>query len=116
MSDRKWREVTLQSDSDVWDREKPIEGFFVKVEENVGPNGSKMYTLKTDEGEVKVWGSTVLDDKLLGVPNGSYVKIEYEGKQKSKRGTEYHSYKVFVDDAVGTDNTDDLEMPPDFLK
>lgn len=92
-----WREVTLDSSSDVWDREDPIEGTFVGVREDVGPNESKLYTIKTDKGEVKVWGSTVLDDKLMGVPQGSKVRIEYEGKLKSKKGTQYHSYKVFID-------------------
>src|SRR3990167_11148253 len=97
MTDRKWVEKTLEN-SEVWNKEKPIEGSLVKTESEIGPNKSKMYTIKTQDGEVKVWGSTVLDDKLLGVPVGTYLKIEYEGKLKSKKGTEYHSYKVFIDE------------------
>jgi hypothetical protein len=116
---RNWKEVTLE-DGTVWDKEKPLEGKFVKVETDIGPNKSKMYTIKTEKEEVKVWGSTVLDDKLMGVPQGTYVKIEYEGKLKSKKGTEYHSYKVFIDEdskpdidaehqrIQGTDETIDL--------
>lgn len=101
MSDRNWKEVKLEDSSDVWDKEKPLEGQLKEVEENVGPNKSKMYTITTNDGEVKVWGSTVLDDKLMGVPKGSYVKLEYEGKLTSKKGTQYHSYKVFVDIEAG---------------
>lgn len=116
MAERKWREITVNTDSEVWDREEPIEGDLVKVEREVGPNKSMMYTLNTVEGEVKVWGSTVLDDKLMGVPQGSYVKLEYEGKLKSRKGAEYHSYKVFIDEATQKDKVVDTEeMPEDFL-
>lgn len=117
MSDRQWKEVVMDTNSAVWDREEPIEGKFVKTEQDVGPNKSKMHVLETDDGEVKIWGSTVLDDKLMGVVKGTYVKIEYEGKLKSKKGTEYHSYKVFVDEAsvpMGEEVPLD-QMPPDFL-
>lgn len=93
---RDWREVSLDNAS-VWDKLEPIEGVFLKTETNVGPNSSNMFTIKTDAGEVKVWGSTVLDDKLMGIPQGIYVKIEYEGKLTSKKGTQYHGYKVFFD-------------------
>lgn len=109
---RNWKEVTLES-SDVWDKQQPIEGKFVKVETEIGPNKSNMYTIKTDDGEIKVWGSTVLDDKLMGVPEGSYVKIEYEGKLKSKKGAEYHSYKVFIDTgAEDMEDRNEAEAPP----
>jgi hypothetical protein len=112
--DRKWTEKTLEA-GDVWDKEEPIEGKFVKTETNVGPNGSNMYTIETDKGEMKVWGSTVLDDKLLGVIPNTYVKIEYEGKLRGKKGNEYHSYKVFIDlDSMPQDEPDP-QMPPDFL-
>lgn len=100
-----WKEIVVDSNSEVWDREKAIEGTFLKTETEIGPNKSNMYTIKTKDGEVKVWGSTVLDDKLMGVPTGTYVKIEYEGKLASKKGTQYHSYKVFIDEAE--DRNDD---------
>lgn len=109
---RSWREVTVDTNSDVWDKEIAIQGELVKTESDIGPNKSNMYTIKTDDGEVKVWGSTVLDDKLLGVPAQTYVKIEYEGKLKSKKGVEYHSYKVFVDEDSVQETTDDI--PPEF--
>lgn len=99
MAERNWKEQTVESDSMVWDKvnPNPIEGKFVKVEQDIGPNKSNMYVLETKTGEVKIWGSTVLDDKLIGVPKGTYVKIEYEGKLTSKKGSQYHSYKVFID-------------------
>lgn len=113
MSKRNWEEVMLDGNNDVWDKQEPLEGELVGVEENVGPNKSKMYTIKTDDEEVKVWGSTVLDDKLTNVPKGSYVKLEYEGKQKSKKGAEYHSYKVYIDLDSKPALTDE-DTPPEF--
>ena len=82
----------------------------VKTETEVGPNSSKMYTIKDDKGEeIKAWGSTVLDDKLSNVPNGSYVKLDYEGKLKSAKGVNYHSFKVFIDLNEETDETSGYE-------
>jgi hypothetical protein len=116
---RKFKEVTLEA-GEVWDKEEPIEGVFLKAEQDVGPNKSHMYSIKTADGVVKVWGSTVLDDKLLGVPQGTYIKIEYEGKLKSKKGTEYHSYKVFIDEdsvpevSEANPPQDEIFIPPEF--
>ena len=109
----KWKEVVLDTNSEVWDREDPLEGKYTKVEKEVGPNKSNMYTIETKEGEVKVWGSTVLDDKLMGVPIGTTVKVEYEGKLKSKKGAEYHSYKVFIDESSVPDGKDEVHDVPE---
>lgn len=110
MAERNWTERTLDTNSDIWDREEPIEGKLIKTESNIGPNGSKMYTFEVEDKEIKVWGTTVLDDKLLGVPVGTYVRIDYEGKLKSKKGTPYHSYKVFIDE-----DSIPQEAPQDFI-
>lgn len=112
MTKRKWKEVVLEQ-GDVWDKSEPLEGQFVKVEHDIGPKKSNMYTVKTDDGEVKVWGSTVLDDKLMGVPQGSYVKLEYEGKKPSKTGNEYHSFKVFIDEDSPVEDGEDQPIPKD---
>lgn len=113
---RNWKEIQVDTNSDVWNKENPIEGELVKIENDIGPNKSNMYTIKTEDGEVKVWGSTVLDDKLLGVPTQTYVKIEYEGKLKSKKGAEYHSYKVFIDEdsAPQAEELPVDDIPPEF--
>lgn len=107
-----WKEITVDTESTVWDKENPIEGVLTKTEQDIGPNKSKMYTVETKEGEVKVWGSTVLDDKLMGVPTGTLVKIEYEGKLTSKKGAQYHSYKVFIDEDSKPES-EPLPTPPE---
>lgn len=115
---RRWKEISVNNDTDVWDKETPLEGEFVKVAHDIGPNKSNMYTLRTDAGEIKVWGSTVLDDKLMGVPQGAYVQIEYEGKKPSKNGGSYHSYKVFLDEDSVSEKEDipPEDMPEEFLR
>lgn len=72
-------------------------GTFEKVEENVGPNKSRLYTLKTDDGEmIKVWGSTLLDKRFDFISLGEKVKIVYQGKKKSQKGgREYHDFKLY---------------------
>lgn len=91
-----WKEVVAEEGS-VWDRKDPIEGKYINYKEKVGPNESKLYTLKTKEGEVGVWGSTVLDTKFAQIQRNSMVKIEPLGETKSeKSGRTYQDYKVFV--------------------
>lgn len=123
MAERNWQENNVKTDDDVWDKEMhpELEGKLTDIERNVGPNESTLYTIeKSDGAKVKVWGSTVLDDRFLGVPENTYIKITYEGKVKGSKGTYYHNYKVFVDaDSMPQESPADeppLEMPPDFLK
>lgn len=108
MRDHKWVEKTLEASSDIWDKKEPLEGKLVKTETNVGPHESNLYTFELDDKtSLKAWGNTVLDDKLLGVPNGTYVRLEYEGLIKGKKSS-YHSYKVFIDlDSTPDDVPDD---------
>ena len=94
--DNSWTEVTAES-GETWDRQAPITGKLVGVKTNIGPNESNLYSLQTDKGVVGVWGSTVLDTKFAGIQNGSMVKIEPMGKQKSeKTGRTYQDFRVFV--------------------
>ena len=76
-----------------------LEGVYVSAETEQGPKkNSTVHTFKTDDGEVKFWGSTVLDGKLDSVEKhygfGAKVKIKYLGMVKSKTGTQYKDYDV----------------------
>lgn len=69
-----------------------LEGKLVHIQENVGPNSSKLYTIEKGTGEViEFWGTTVLDNQLAEVQPGTLIRIEYLGKAKGKRG----AYKNF---------------------
>lgn len=81
------------SNSTTWDRKEPVQGVFVNMRTDVGPYKSNMYTLKTKDGEVDVWGSTVLDSKFEQVPRGAEVRIEFLGLAEGKSGEEYADYK-----------------------
>lgn len=95
MADNSWIEV-VPSEGTAWDREGRLEGVYIKRQENIGPNESKMYTIKTKDGEVSVWGSTVLDTKFSEIAMGSQVRIDPLGKVKSeKTGREYMDFAVF---------------------
>lgn len=102
MAERTWKENNVRSDDDtIWDKDKEpvLEGKLTKIEHNIGPNESTLYTVKKDDdNEVKVWGSTVLDDRFLGVPEGTYIRVTYEGLKKGKNGKSYHNYKVYIDE------------------
>lgn len=66
-----------------------VEGLLVKVEENIGPNESTMYHIEQiGTGErIRVWGSTVLDQRMSEVRVGQQVKITFEGlAEKGGRG------------------------------
>ncbi|BDZ68721.1 hypothetical protein [Methanobacterium ferruginis] len=63
-----------------------LQGTYIDLEEDVGQYKSNLYTIKTSEGEVKVWGSKVLDELMKKVDLGLEVRITYNGKQPSKTG------------------------------
>ena len=74
-----------------------IVGKYVSKKENLGQrNNSTLYQIETEDGELSVWGSTVLDTRLKNVKEGHGVKIIYKGMKKTKDGkTKYHDYDVY---------------------
>jgi hypothetical protein len=94
-----WKDVNRdQSPSHSFEMEKILEGILVAKQENVGPNNSFLFTIEKKGGKtVGVWGSAVLN-KINTLPIGSLIRIEYLGKEKGKRGTEFKNYKIQVDE------------------
>lgn len=100
-----------------------IEGKYVNKMGNVGAKGANMYQLDTEaHGRVSIFGTTVLDDKFekgsdgKGIPVGSEVKIEHTGKEKSKDGNDYHTFKVLflkpqMEEAGGGDKDKNEDKP-----
>lgn len=75
-----------------------IEGFLLKVEENVGTNNSNIYTLEVDKKPVAIWGSTILDPKMAAVIIGDKLKVQYDGLGEAKAGHNAPKrFKVFID-------------------
>ena len=88
-------------ETDTWkpsEKGDEIEGVFVKAEENVGANDSNLYHLEVDEKPVAVWGSTVLDTKMIGIKPGEKIKIVFDGLGESKPGKNPPKiFKVYID-------------------
>lgn len=96
MSDN-WTKVE-KSASTTWNyAERPeLIGILRGVEYHVGPNNSTLFKFSCDEGEVAVWGSAALTDKLINISAGEEVKIVYKGLKASKSGgRKYHDFEVF---------------------
>lgn len=93
-----WKEIKGEG-AEVWDFEKnpDFEGVFVRREDNVGPNNSKMYHFDSKGEEVALWGNTLLDTRLVDLKEGQQVQIKYLGKAKSpKTGREYKNFQVLA--------------------
>ena len=63
-----------------------IEGIFIGKESDVGENKSVLYTIEADSNPIKVWGCTVLDQKMVAIKAGDKVKITYLGLGEAKHG------------------------------
>jgi len=73
-----------------------ISGWLISVKHGVGRNKSNVYTLATDDGDIDIWGSTVLDRHLESLAiRRNALQITYKGEAQGKRGT-YHDFEVVV--------------------
>lgn len=67
-----------------------VAGHFRTVEENIGPNKSRMYYIlrHPEKDLVGIWGSTALNQKmkLLNPQPGDGVLIQYLGEKETERG------------------------------
>ena len=71
-----------------------IEGAYLEIETEVGPNKSNLYKLSIGPGEVlSVWGTTILDQRMRNVTIGDKIKITYLGLGCAKTGQ--HAPKLF---------------------
>lgn len=98
-----WKKIAKASEMHSFVENEAIEGRYVSKEGNQGQKkNSNIHTLQTQEGEVKFWGSMVLDDKLAQIEAeygmGTLIRVVYLGKVKGKSGTEYKDFDVFADD------------------
>ena len=75
-----------------------LEGVFVRVETNIGPQKSILYHLEAGENPISIWGCMVLDQKMAWVKPGDKVKITYLGLGEKAPGKNAPKlFKVEVD-------------------
>lgn len=88
-------------ENEVWRPDKDgdtLTGVLLSKEENVGENDSMLYTLEVNNKPIIIWGSTVLDGKMVSVKVGEMVKIEYSGRAEARPGKKPAKlFKVYVD-------------------
>ncbi len=97
-----WKEVKRDEDEvekpAFWEPEaigETLQGTYIDLEENVGQFKSNLYTVRTTQGEMKIWGSKVLDELMKKVDLGLEVRITFNGKQPSKSGKKpWKDFKV----------------------
>lgn len=92
-----WKQVS-GSNNPTWNFEenKEIEGQLKRVQENIGPNNSKMYTIIVNGDAFGVWGATGLDRDMENVNLGDDVKIIYAGlKLNPKSNRKFKNFEVY---------------------
>ena len=105
MAEREWQKVEM---SPAWNKSNPdgtyslkaddsLEGIYKGKEENIGDNNSTIYNIKTAEGMMSVWDTTVLAVRMKNIEIGEEVRILYLGKvaNKTKGRKPYHNFEVF---------------------
>lgn len=95
--EQKWQKVEPR----VWKYENEgdqIEGILQEKRENIGMKNSKAYYIQVrgEREPVMVWGSAILDDRLVLVDVGSEVRITYKGKKGNKKGGQTKHFDVEV--------------------
>jgi hypothetical protein len=85
----------------IWKHEKEgdfIEGFLVRIQENIGVNDSSLYSVDTSNGIKNVWGSAILDERMALVKVGEKIRITFKGLGQAKEGRNSPKiYKVEID-------------------
>ena len=57
---------------------------------------SARYYIENNEGMFLVWGTAVIDNRMLHVGIGQKVKITFKGKAKNKKGQDLNLFEVSV--------------------
>lgn len=58
---------------------------------------SRLHVFKTATGNVGIWGSAMLDEKLSRIEPGTMTQVSYQGKDTLKGGRTLKKFKVLSD-------------------
>lgn len=76
-----------------------VEGKLVKIEPNHAYEDKKIYTLeKADKSQILVFGTTVLDSKMVGINLGDLIRIIYKGSKANAGKNATKLFEVLKDD------------------
>jgi len=73
-----------------------VEGWLLDKGQGPGPGDHLrgLYTIKAEDGLRIVFGRTMIDQGMLNVPVGSYVRITYNGEEATARGNTIKLFSV----------------------
>ena len=75
-----------------------IEGVLINKQKDVGANKSMLYTIEKDTKPTNIWGSTILDQRMVGIKVGDLIRITYKGLGEKVGGKNAPKiFKVEVD-------------------
>lgn len=73
-----------------------LTGVYLNSKGNLGANNSTIYEVRTPNGIVSFWGSTVIDNKMKHVPLGNEILVRFLGeKRNEKTKRTYKDFDVF---------------------
>ncbi|WP_323736561.1 hypothetical protein PXD04_00910 [Methanosphaera sp. ISO3-F5] len=88
--DSKWVQIKVNT----WNPEigEKIEGKLIRIRQN---NNQIIYTIETDKHKkIKIWGKTYLDELMEEIEINDYIRITYNGIQKTKNNRQMKKYKI----------------------
>jgi len=75
-----------------------IEGKLLKIQSDVGPSDSMLYTLEVDGKPINFWGTTILDQRMVGINVGDLIQVIFKGLGEAKAGKNAPKiFQVLVD-------------------
>ena len=86
-----------------------VEGKLINKRTNVGVNESNAYDIEAKDGQVMVWGSAVLDQRLEYINVGEMVRITYKGLEKNSKGQDTKIFKVEKEKDLSEVEAEDVE-------
>lgn len=88
--DSKWVQIKVNNwMPEVGDK---IEGKLIRTRQS---NNQIIYVIETDKKEkVKIWGKTYLNELMDEININDYIRITYNGIQKTKNNRQMKKYKV----------------------
>ena len=93
----KW--VSLIPTVKSWENDNsPVEGYLLEKGTREGQNDQmqNVYTIKTRDGYVLVFGTVRIDQGLQKVPIGAMIRITYIGHEKTARGYQVKQFDVEI--------------------
>lgn len=94
-----WKEIAPRGELISWDTPKVITGIYRGAEERTTKLGANVvHSIELDGRTYNFFGTTLLNQALEGIQDGTLIKVEYTGQTiKTGSGFRMKEFKVYVD-------------------